>query len=435
MATAKQLQKHESSYTFTSEPKTLYTQPKYRPNAESYAPHPSGTDAHYKGASYYDTHTQKYRNNEAQPQRCYVNLMHDPHIVRGNTYAHQTIPVEQEATSIQQKFQRRRKAAAKERILERQKQFSPPLDSSLRNMCVQTEMYLEALTDRIEEADAATQSDAFLDRPQTPLFIPACTGVPVETQIYPGDLFDFDLEVKPILEVLVGKTIEQAMLEVLNEEELYNLRQQQRYFEELRNAELVEMQRLEEEERRHNEEKRRRIKQQKEALLKEQETAQKIAAHAFTQSYLSELIESVFLNLRISGYLFDPIERDIEVEFLPGLLNSVSTSIANRVTIRTVLDEIIRNVTNKRLDDYEEAFQLEEEEQEQENLKEFGEEEKEKREPVKPPVVKFQDIVEEENQEEEEQEKDMTLDLEEEEQEEGETLQVPPPNNESESNE
>jgi hypothetical protein len=68
-------------------------------------------------------------------------------------------------------------------------------------------------------------------------------------------LFDFDIEVKPILEVLVGKTVEQSLLEVMEEEELYNLRSQQRAFEELRNAELVEQQRLEEQERRHREEK------------------------------------------------------------------------------------------------------------------------------------------------------------------------------------
>lgn len=63
------------------------------------------------------------------------------------------------------------------------------------------------------------------------------------------------MEVKPILEVLVGKTIEQSLLEVMEEEELADLRKQQREFEELRNAEKVEQQRLEEQERRLREEK------------------------------------------------------------------------------------------------------------------------------------------------------------------------------------
>ena len=68
-------------------------------------------------------------------------------------------------------------------------------------------------------------------------------------------LFDFDLEVKPMLEVLVGKTIEQSLLEVMEEEELANLRASQYAYEELRNVELAEVQRLEEQERRHREEK------------------------------------------------------------------------------------------------------------------------------------------------------------------------------------
>ena len=59
-----------------------------------------------------------------------------------------------------------------------------------------------------------------MDRPASPLFVRAKTGVDVVTQILPGDLFDFDLEVEPVLEVLVGKTIHVAMLELMQEEEL-----------------------------------------------------------------------------------------------------------------------------------------------------------------------------------------------------------------------
>lgn len=69
----------------------------------------------------------------------------------------------------------------------------------------------------------------------------------------------------------------------MEEEELSNLRAQQRRFKELRNAELVETQRLEEQERRHREEKERRMKQQAEVLRKERETGEKISARAFAQ--------------------------------------------------------------------------------------------------------------------------------------------------------
>ncbi|PKU38206.1 t-cell activation rho gtpase-activating hypothetical protein [Limosa lapponica baueri] len=78
--------------------------------------------------------------------------------------------------------------------------------------------------------------------------------LPLEVQKEMNDkLFDFDIEVKPILEVLVGKTIEQALLEVMEEEELAQLWARQRAYAELRNAELAEAQRLKEQDRRYRE--------------------------------------------------------------------------------------------------------------------------------------------------------------------------------------
>ena len=71
-------------------------------------------------------------------------------------------------------------------------------------------------------------------------------------------LFHFDVEVKQVLEVLAGKTMEQSLIEVMEEEELANIREQQTIFTELRNAEMAEMQRLEEQERRRRQEKVRR---------------------------------------------------------------------------------------------------------------------------------------------------------------------------------
>lgn len=53
----------------------------------------------------------------------------------------------------------------------------------------------------------------------------------------------------------MGKTIEQSLEEVMEEEELASLKAQQRAFQELRNNELAEVQRLREQERRRSEEK------------------------------------------------------------------------------------------------------------------------------------------------------------------------------------
>lgn len=61
-----------------------------------------------------------------------------------------------------------------------------------KHIDVQTELYLEELSDRVEEADVEIQTDAFLDRPPSPMFVPAKTGKDIATQILDGDVSSFN---------------------------------------------------------------------------------------------------------------------------------------------------------------------------------------------------------------------------------------------------
>lgn len=200
------------------------------------------------------------------------------------------------------------------------------------------------MSDKIPEAIAATQTDAFLDRAPSPFYIPQKSGVDVATQIYEGELFDFDMEVAPILEVLVGKTIEQSLIEVMEEEELEILRKRQSEFEERRNAELAEVQRLEDAERRRTEEKERRIAEQIRILREKEIMQEKIAARAFAQSYLQSLIPSVFESLTTNGYFYDVVEKEIETLFIPWLTSEVDKDLERSVLATKVVDDIIANV-------------------------------------------------------------------------------------------
>ncbi|XP_039767077.1 radial spoke head protein 3 homolog isoform X2 [Ornithorhynchus anatinus] len=298
--------------------------------------------------------SQRRRYREEEPIH-YGNIMYDRRVIRGNTYALRMLPVNAQPDPIELHKQQEahRKALARRRAKEQLQPRTPEPVEGRKHVDVQTELYLEELSDRVVEIDMECQTDAFLDRPPTPLFIPAKTGKDIATQIEEGELFDFDIEVKPMLEVLVGKTIEQALLEVMEEEELANLRALQYSFEELRNAELAEVQRLEEQERRHKEEKERRKNQQMEVMNKQNETSEKIAARAFAQRYLADLLPSVFGNLRDSGYFYDPVERDIEAGFLPWLMNEVEKTMEYHMVGRTVLDMLICEVVEKRLNMFE----------------------------------------------------------------------------------
>ncbi|XP_026174702.1 radial spoke head protein 3 homolog [Mastacembelus armatus] len=299
----------------------------------------------------------KFRDTPSeQTQSNYGNIMYDRRVVRGNTYAQHIIPTTAlpDDAEIQRQQEVRRRTIARKRAREQFRSRTPEAVQGRKHTDVQTELYLEELSDVIEATDIECQTDAFLDKPATPLFIPAKSGKDVETQIEEGELFDFDREVQPVLEVLVGKTIEQSLLEVMEEEELACLRAQQRAFQELRNNELAEVQRLQEQERRHSQEKERRIAQQKEVLKKEQETAEKIAARAYTQQYLADLLPAVFTSLRTHGYFYDPVEKDIETNFFPWLMAEVNKTLERRNIARELLDNIIHDVTRKRLEQFKE---------------------------------------------------------------------------------
>ncbi|XP_053736935.1 radial spoke head protein 3 homolog [Synchiropus splendidus] len=268
----------------------------------------------------------------------YGKITYDRHAVRGSMFDQHASTL----SEIQRLFESRRAVAATK--YGREHSSTPEPVHGRKNMDVQTELYLEELSDVIETTDSGCQTDAFLDRPATPLFVPAKTGKDVATQIEDGELFDFDSEVQPLLEVLVGKTIEQSLLEVMEEEEVASLKAQQKYYEDLRHAELAEVQRLREQERRRIAERKRRMVEQKKVLEEQHEFAKKITAQAFTRRYLDGVIPSAFTSLREKGFFFDPVKRDIETNFMPCLMKETMKMLEKREAVRLLLDTIIYEV-------------------------------------------------------------------------------------------
>jgi hypothetical protein len=209
---------------------------------------------------------------------------------------------------------------------------------------MQTDDFLEELTDRPIQVDMESQTLPFADRPPSPLFVRAKIGQDIETQIYPGDLFDFDLEVEPILEVLVGKTLHVAMLEVLQEEELEAIRIQQEEYEAIRNVEIAEVQRLEAELRRKEEEKKRRIEQEKQRVLERRLLEEKIAARSFSQQYLGQLHISVFAMLEAEGVFYDPVQREVEEIFLQDIVVSLTDRVKAYEIASMMAEELLESV-------------------------------------------------------------------------------------------
>lgn len=314
--------------------------------------------AHTSGAFQYASEPQaapgkgrrtKYRPEEdqaAQQQLAGTHLMYDRRVVRGSTYAAKVM-----TTTMQRDVERLRddqdRAARKDLLRQRRlagstRASTPPPMEGRMHMVMQTDDFLEELTDRPIETDAATQTHPLMDRPPSPLFVPAKIGVDVDTQIEAGDLFDFDYEVEPLLEVLVGKTLHTSMLEVMQEEEIEAIRRRQHDLQQVRDAELAEVQRLESEARRRHAEKERRATQERERRKQRQEVDEKVAARTLAKSYLGSLHLSVFDSLRDAGLFYDPVRKELEDVYLPGLLDQVAAGTSRLTAARAMVDELIK---------------------------------------------------------------------------------------------
>jgi len=192
--------------------------------------------------------------------------------------------------------------------------------------------------------DISTQTDAYMDCPSIPLFIPQKNGIDCGTQIENNDLFNFDLEIEPILEVLIGKTLEISLMEILEENELKKLNEHQNIFEQNKNYELSEIQRLESNAIRLENEKKRRINEEIEYYKKKEIIEEKVAARSYAKNYLSNLHSNVFSTLLSNGYFYDPLNYEIKNKFIPYLITNATNNIKNINEINKLTDNIIMKI-------------------------------------------------------------------------------------------
>lgn len=291
----------------------------------------------------------KYREESQQEDpNVAQNLMYDARVVRGNTYSAKVLSTglknEVESSTGPRKFPKKNQGR---RTYSTKRSSTPPAVEGRSHMVMQTEDFLEELTDRPIEQDAETQTQPFMDRPASPLFVRAKIGFDVQTQIEHGDLFDFNTEVEPILEVLVGKTIHVAMLEIMQEEELEAIRLQQEEYETIRNVEMAEVQRLEAEIKRKQLEKERRVMQEKKRLEDRRRLEEIIAARQFTTQFLGELHTSVFDVLEEQGHFYDPVKREIEENFMGNLLLGVTRGADRYEAASVIMLEILEQARIK----------------------------------------------------------------------------------------
>jgi len=214
----------------------------------------------------------------------------------------------------------------KEKINKLEEDLVPPVygrqHASVSTIPVETTLRPKPLT-----FNKFIQTTDFIDRPRSPLIWKEPTGISKNTQIEDGDLFNFDFEVEPILNVLISKTLDIARMEILEEEEIKTIIKHQRHFEELRNRELMEVENLEDSEIRRKEEIERRYIQQKERYEILKINQKKLISRYYGKEYFKNLKTNTLGYLINNGVFNYDLNKEFEFHLIPYINNKVEKTI------------------------------------------------------------------------------------------------------------
>jgi radial spoke head protein 3 len=176
---------------------------------------------------------QKYREEDDE-DRLALNIMYDKRVFRGNTHNMTMVtknltPVQQEEIRVKEEREKKKVEMIKRQLIEFKKRKykneetlydlrpGPPARIEVDLTYFLTE---QGKDEGPETNTVVAQTDAFLPKPPSPKYVPKKMGIDAETQVGDYDLFYYDDAVMPILNVVVDKTLEAALLEVEEESEL-----------------------------------------------------------------------------------------------------------------------------------------------------------------------------------------------------------------------
>ena len=134
-----------------------------------------------------------------------------------------------------------------------------------------------------------------------------------------NDLFDFELEAEPVLQVLVGKALELAQIEAIEAFEKTELDKHKRLFLQIKEAELMETQRMEAARKRRIEEQERRNLQQRTTKSQKVNAEKKVMARQTAKEFLFLFKRDSLKIMTDEGLLRRPRDFSIHSTFIPQL--------------------------------------------------------------------------------------------------------------------
>ena len=167
--------------------------------------------------------------------------------------------------------------------------------------------------------EVGIQTEKLPKRPVSPCPWPEKKGIDTETQIDDGDLFNFDVEVAPLVQVIVSKTLEDSRREVLEEEEMKNIQFQMEKFKLKEKEENDKIKMMENEEKKRFNVRLNKKKEKENKILITKMFQQKLITRKIAKQYVNNLIQNSYKNLEKRGILKTADANDFYTELLPEI--------------------------------------------------------------------------------------------------------------------
>ncbi|OXA56131.1 Radial spoke head protein 3 [Folsomia candida] len=306
-----------------------------------------------------------YRGHTPRPRgvHSYYNLMWDGHVRRGDPAQKQARKEEEECDKIRQRLNRPRKTKSMaQRLAEKKaKAALTPEDMINKEMARYTklaisnlapkdpEKYLIDLSDEIDVLDACYKGKRLQTLRSFPIAPSRATNLEdAGTQVYPNEFHDFDGEVEPLMARLIGAVVDQAQLELLEEEELQALiKQQERHAYLLQQArDTIDKWELREERRRLERERQDAERRQRESGLDDNVLFYNICA--FSGGLTNDAIYQCVDSLMKEGFLVSEEKAMMEQGFIPWLNDQVDQEVRRQNMTRDLLNSLIVDIVNTR---------------------------------------------------------------------------------------
>ena len=300
--------------------------------------------------------TKKYRNNKKENKNddgiindTALTLMSDPRIVRGSTHllakkiAHSKVSLSKSQPLFSNNNNNNNQHQQRSNQLPR-----PSYEFIVKPFAHEDINVMSFLTTHEEEyhqkyKTLITQTDELLPRPQSPPYIPAKVGVDIGTSIDDDtEIFDFDIEVMPLLNIIVNKTLEQSLYELYIEHDIHEIMNLSNYYNNIRNNEN-EWDRLREkkvlDDMINNKNMlNQRIQHEKDAKLLKYSISGKHIMQDNLIHYIDEALELIY-----KDGIYEKYENAVlEKEILPLIINKASYAIDAYDSAQEVIDGRLR---------------------------------------------------------------------------------------------